>query len=218
MKIVYIYLCSLVRLHFSVGRYRRYGVPWSSKSFQFTWAWILFAQHVHRRSRVDCEFSLFWIYRRRCRHYPGFSRRAERIFFILFEFLDILWQVPCFSAGASLLLHGFILRSILEFWSPQNSDFCMTPCDGHFLSRIFAWRIVVLENLTAWSGPNCPTSCRIDFLWGPSWETQPNWTFSFTKATDPLSQLFLWLYWAARHHQCVWKDKRSPYLHPDSDL
>ena len=43
-----------------------------------------FAQHVHQCSGVDHEFSLFWLFRRGCQHYPGFGRRAERSFCLLF--------------------------------------------------------------------------------------------------------------------------------------
>ena len=115
------FLCILVLLHFSSGRYRRYGVPGSSESFQFAWALILFAQHVHWRSGVDCPFSLFWLFRRGCWHCPNFGRRAERIFLLPFELVDVFRQVPCFSAGASFLFQGFVLHSFFEFLSPRNS-------------------------------------------------------------------------------------------------
>ena len=59
-----------------------------------------------------------------------------------FEFTDILCQVPCVSAGASLLFQSFVLRSFREFWIPRNSlsryTFFMSPCDGPFLSLFFA--------------------------------------------------------------------------------
>ena len=80
-----------------------------------------FAQHVHRRSGVNYKFLVFWIFRTACWRYPGFGRRVECISFLLFEFIDILCQVPGIFAGASLLFRGFVLRSFLEFWSPRNS-------------------------------------------------------------------------------------------------
>ena len=57
---------------------------------------------------VDYQFSLFWICRGRCWHYPGFRKRIDCITF--------LFRV-CGHPDASLLFQGFVLRSFLEFGS-----------------------------------------------------------------------------------------------------
>ena len=66
------YTCAWSFVCTSHWPYHRCGVPGSSKSF--------FTQHVHRRSRIDYEFSLFWLFRRRRWHYPDFGKREECIF------------------------------------------------------------------------------------------------------------------------------------------
>ena len=66
---------------------------WISAEFPVHVSLDLFAQHVHGHSGVDCEFSLFWLFRRGCRHYPGSGKIVERIVASFFD-LDILCQVP----------------------------------------------------------------------------------------------------------------------------
>ena len=57
IQIVNMYLCFLVCLHFTIGRY--HGSP---QSLHFVRAQNLFAQHVHRCSGVDYEFSFLWLF------------------------------------------------------------------------------------------------------------------------------------------------------------
>ena len=50
-----------------------------------------------------------------CRRDLCFGRRVVRGLVLVFELVDLFRQVPCFSAGATFLLRGFILCSVLEF-------------------------------------------------------------------------------------------------------
>ena len=60
-------------------------------------------------------------FRRGCQHYPSFGRRAERIFCVRFEFLDILCQFPSVSAGAPLPFWGFRLAFFSRILEPMES-------------------------------------------------------------------------------------------------
>ena len=166
--------------------------------------------------------SLFQQCRRGCRHYPSFGRRVERIFWLFFEFVNILCQFLGVSADAPLLFKGFVLRSYLEFGNPWISilrfALLSDPCDGSFFSQNFTRRIVVFENLNVWFDPNFPFSRRIDFLWVLSWDTQPNWIVSINKATDAFAPPFFdFLLGCPRASVCS-KLLLSLFLHPDSDL
>ena len=114
-------------------------------------AYVLFGQHVHRCSGVDHEFSLFWLFPKRRRHYPGFGRRAY--------LCPPFWAKRHPSPGPMLLcgriapVLGFsscVLSSIFGAHGIR-SHFRMTPCDGPLLSRVF----------TACNGPLGEFDCVI---------------------------------------------------------
>ena len=71
--------------------------------------------------------------------YLGFGRRVKSSFVRFLELADIFCQVPCSSAGASLLFQGCVLCSFLEFWSTRIalSKFALLHDDAPFLSRMF---------------------------------------------------------------------------------
>ena len=157
-------------------------VPTSSELNSF------FAQHVHWCSWIDYGFSLLWSFRSGRPHCPGFARRAKRSFISIFEFVNTFRQDPCYSAGASFFLvaRSCGLSSNLEVHGLRSwgSNFWITPRDGPFLSRIFIWCQVPLENLTACFDPNCPFSSQGAIL---RYTTQlyrllqkSNWSFSTT--------------------------------------
>ena len=152
------YLCFLVRLHFSMGRYHCCGVTGSSKCFQFAWSlcpfWSACASMLRSRSRVLALLA----FPKRRRHYPGFGRRAY--------LCPPFWAKrhpspgPCFSAGASLLFWGFRLAFFPRFLEPTEFApifawlLAMDPCCPEFLRRVTG----PLENLIVWFDPNFPTS------------------------------------------------------------
>ena len=120
MKIVNVCSCFLVRWHFSteitiVGflDLRRNSSSLELKSFLPSMCTD--APESTSNARSSGFFG------RGCGHYRGFAKRIERIFSSFFEPIDTFLQVPCFSAGASLLTLGFVLRSFLECWTPRNS-------------------------------------------------------------------------------------------------
>ena len=158
-------LCFLVSLHSFVGRYHRHGSPGSAQSLQFFWAQSLFAQHVHWYSGVNHEFSFLCSFLKSAPALPWLQQESKTQFYpYFFELVDIFRQVPCYSAGASFLLQGFVLCS---FVLPSNlgahglrswgSHFWIIPRDGPFLSRFLMWCHVPLENLTVWFDPNFPS-------------------------------------------------------------
>ena len=52
---------------------------------------------------------------------PRLRQESRKYLFFLSEFIDILCQVACVSAGESLLFQNFVLRSFIEFGSPRIS-------------------------------------------------------------------------------------------------
>ena len=100
-------------------------------------------QKLPSRSRILA----FLAHSKRVPEYPGSGRRAERIFFILFEVINIIRHVPCLSAGASLLFEGFVLRPFLEFWHGIRS-WC-----SHFLHDSLRWTLSFPEILRDASFP-----------------------------------------------------------------
>ena len=137
---------------------------------------VLALPRLRQESRMYLFPPFFWAYRYPL---PSSMRLYERIT------PDSGFHLPFFPK----ILH------LTEF-APWGTRFCLTPCDWPFLSRFLVWLIVVFENMTAWFDPNFPTSRRLHFFWGPSWDTQPTWMFSFKQATDPFSATFLWLFTA----------------------
>ena len=159
------------------------GGPGSPQSLHFSFAKSFFSQHVQWCSGVDPEISLLWRLWSGPWRCPGFNKRAKRSFIRMFELVHIFRQVPCLkvsSLSSNLGVHG--LRS----W---GSHFWMTPRDGLFLAQFFMACHVPLENWTVRFDPNFPFS-KIDFLGWESWDTQPNWKDSFSKATGPFPPLF----------------------------
>ena len=49
-----------MRLHFSIGCYDRRRTSRRRQNFQFSGIQILFADHVHRRTKVHNTFSFLW--------------------------------------------------------------------------------------------------------------------------------------------------------------
>ena len=155
---------------------------------------------MHRCSGIHHEFALLCPLRRGCRHYPCFGKGVERSLVLYFELVDISRQVRCFSAGAS-----FFVAKLPFVCNPRilahtdcvtwGSHFWILPCDGPFPSRFLMWCHVPLEHLTVWFDPDFPTSRRINFLGGQSWDTQPNSVDSFSKAIDPFPPLFFDFFW-----------------------
>ena len=166
---VYSVYSFLTCLQFSSGRHHRCVVTGLSKGIQFTRAWILFTQHVHWCSGIFHEFSLLYLFRRGCRHYRKLPVGESNGGLVpCFDLQNISRQVPWFSVGASFLLQRFLYVLFSNFGAhglrSWGSHFCIIPCDGHFLSRIFMWCNVPLENLTVWFYPNLPTLRRIDLF------------------------------------------------------
>ena len=127
------YACASSFVYTSLfGRHHRDGVPGSSKSFQFAWAHILFAQHVHRRSGVDYKVLLFWLCRRGCRHHPNFGRR-ERIFWFLVEFINILCGRIAPVSGFRLTFFPRLLEPT-EF-APEENIFARLPAMDPFFPK-----------------------------------------------------------------------------------
>ena len=111
-----------------------------------------------------------------------------------FELIEIVREVPWFSAGASFLLPGFLRCPILKFWGARIVFLRFT-----LLNNSLRWTLslpifdVAPRALQEFDGvirSNCPTSRRIDFLGRQSWDIQPNCLDSFSKATDLVLQLF----------------------------
>ena len=96
-----------------------------------------FAQHVHQCSGVDHEFSLFWLFRRGCQHYPGFGRRAERSFCLLFLSLQ-----RCFAKShASLRAHLSCFKVSSQVHTSEKV-LAMDPVVPEFLcGATYPWRI-----------------------------------------------------------------------------
>ena len=209
-------------MHISIGCKHHRGVPGSSQSIQFIWALFVFAHQVHWCSWIDHEFSLFWSFWSGCQHYPRFNGSIKRSFVRILDLVIIFRQIPCYSAGASFLVQGLLMWSLLEFWRATTSLMRFTLWDYSsrktLSSRIFIWCQVPLENLTACFDPNFPSSLRMDLLGKESWDTQPNCVDSFNKATDPFAPSFFdFLLGFSSASTCL-KKHFLPYMHPVSDL
>ena len=141
---------------------------------------------------------------------PRFRQESISLSVLLFELIDILRQVPCFSAGASLLFEvsSCVLSSIFGAHGIR-SHFRMTPCDGPLLSRVFTACNGPLENLIVWFDPNFPTSRRIDFFWLSSWDThKPIVQSPSIRQLVLFHRSSLTFYWAAHQLQHVRNDDR----------
>ena len=152
-------LCCLVGVHFTIGSEHHSGVSGLSQSVQFIRAWVFFAHHVHWCSWIDCELSLLWSFRSGCRHYPRFNWSIKRSF---------VRHIPRCAADASFLVESLFLWSCLGFWRARTTLMRFTLLDNSlrwtFLSRIFYFCQVSLENLTPCVDPNFLSSRRLDFL------------------------------------------------------
>ena len=128
--------CGLfMRLQFTIGCYNRRRTSRRRQSFQFSRIQVLFADHLHRRSRVYNKFSFlkFKIWWRRQTLF--FFRKWECCFIFSFKILGYFWTT-------STLLHGHIalpIPSLLENWSSNfgalglrwwGSPWQIIPSDG----------------------------------------------------------------------------------------
>ena len=148
---------------------------WPSPS---SWSsWIFEGFPVHLSLSPFCSTCALLRGRRRC---PGFNRRAKRSFIpYVFEHMNIFRKVPCYSAGASFLVQGFVL--------------CPSLKSGG--ARIALVRFTLLND--AAPNNNEETCILIPiFLLPVEWifskknlETQPNCVDSFNNATDPFTPL-----------------------------
>ena len=90
------------------------GVPGLSNGFQ--------SAELESFSLSMCIDATEWLLRRGCRHYPCFGRRVEPDPVPCLELFDIFRQVPCFSAGASFLLRGFLKCPVLKILAHTDCD------------------------------------------------------------------------------------------------
>ena len=123
-----------------------------------------------------------------------FNRKIKRTFVRILEIVNVFAK----SHATLRAHHSWCKVSSCDLCSnfraqrlrSWGSHFRITPRDGPFLSRIFFWCQVPLENLTPCFDPNFLSSRRIDLLGQESWDTQPTCVDSFNKATDPLAPSF----------------------------
>ena len=130
-----------------------------------------------------------------------------------------LFRAHCsFCKVSSWVLSSHFGASGLRSW---GSHFCITPCDGPFLSGIFPWRSVPFQKRTLRFSPKvCVPFLKIDMDFGGSvsWNTQLNCLEFFNKATEPLPPVFFgFLYTWLSTYSCM-KAHFSRNLHPDSVL
>ena len=121
-----------------LGRNHHCGVPGSPQIFQFFWAQNLFAQHVHRISRIYNKIPLLGFLRRGCRHYPNFGMGAETCLY------PHSWACKYFSLNPMLLCahlsccHGFVLCSSFKSGSTRIPLMGFTLLND-ILSRFCLW-------------------------------------------------------------------------------
>ena len=156
------------------------------------------AQHVHGRSGVDYESSLFRLCRRGCWHYARL-RQESRVYLV-----PPVWVCgpplasPIRLCGRVALVLEFRLAFFPRIWeptevAPEVHIFAWLPAMDPFLSRIVAWPSWSWRTWLRDLIPIFRPQKRL--FWRPPWDTHPNWIFSVNEAT---------LYWAAHQPQCVW--------------
>ena len=137
-------------------------------------------------------------FRRGCQHCPSFGRREERGFVLCFELKGIFRQIPCFSAGSSFLLQGFLpvfYPRILEHkgCAPEVHSFAYLHSVDPFFPEFLRGVMYFLEHCTPRLGPkNFVPFRKIDLEFGgrTSSNTQPSCFEFFSEATEPFPPLF----------------------------
>ena len=155
-----------------------------------------------------------------CMHYLSFNTSRTYLSTPFWEFVEIICHFPSGRTAPVLGFRLAVFPRIVELTelAPEVCTYTRFPAMYPFVSRTFSWRILICESLTVWFDPKFPFSRRKDFLSELSWDTNPNWMFSFFEATDPFPSLFISLILICPPAPLCLKLHSSPNLHPDFRL
>ena len=170
-----------MRLHFSIGCYDFRRTTRLRQSIHFSRIPVLFADHVHRRSRVDNKFS-FLRFKIWCRQAGTNSPKVRRMLLYFSPLiLGCFWPASTLASRAHRSCHSVSPETdpqILVRWGYADEDHPgqINPSEG-FWSRMSAWRTTAFVNCTHRIGFRlCELFRKIDedFRSPISWNTQPN--------------------------------------------
>ena len=168
-----------MRLHFSIGGYDYRRTARFRQSIHFSITQVLFAGHMHRRSRQQILFPLYQGLMQAGTYFPKVRRMliflAPLISTHFWPASTLLREAPCSCHSVSSWDRSSNFGALgLRWWGSPGQIF---PSDG-FWSRILVWRTIAFVNLTRWIGFCMSELFRKtgdNFGGSLSWNTQPNY-------------------------------------------
>ena len=167
-----------MRLHFSIGGNDYRKTARVRQGIHFSITQVLFADHMHRRSRVYNKFSFLRFNGWWRRQAPIFRKWEECCCFsplilkTLLASFHAASRAPCSRHSVTSWDRSSNFGALgLRWWGSLGQ---INPSEG-FWTRILVWRAKAFVNFTRWSG-FCMSElfCKLDFGGFMSWNTQPN--------------------------------------------